>query len=94
MLDIYYDALGEHKEGGEMSNLSNLLNSIREWLFSKEDEEQLFEEVGVVTPNQARDPITQSRLKAMVPPNSDLVRRQEEVTQEIASADEAGVVRK
>ncbi len=77
-----------------MSSLINLLISIREWLFSDTNEEKLFEEVGVVTPNQARDPITQGRLKAMVPINEDLVRRQEEVSQEIASADEAGVVRK
>jgi hypothetical protein len=76
------------------SSLINLLSSIRDWLFSNTNEEKLFEEIGVVTPNQARDPITQSRLKAMVPINEDLVRRELEITQEIASADEAGVIRK
>lgn len=77
-----------------MSSIIRLLGAIREWLFSKTNEEKLFEEVGVVTPNQARDPITQGRLKAMVPPNEDLARRQFEINEEIKSADEAGVVRK
>jgi hypothetical protein len=68
---------------------------ISEWFwFNQNNDEELFEEVGVVTPRKARDPITQSRLKAMVPPNEDLARRQSEIDAEIASADEAGVARK
>ena len=81
-----------------MSSLYNLLEATRkfisEWFWFNQNDEELFEEVGVVTPRKARDPITQSRLKAMVPPNEDLRRRQSEIDAEIASADEAGVARK
>ncbi len=95
MLVVSFDALGEHKEGGEieMSSIFDLLRAIREF-FSKNSDEELFEEMGIVTPRKARDPITQSRLKAMVPTNEDLARRQAEINLEIASADEAGVARK
>lgn len=74
-----------------MSN--SLFGLIREF-FSKNSDEELFEEMGIVTPKKARDPITQGRLKAMVPPNEDLDRRQFEISQEMALADEAGVVKK
>ena len=77
-----------------MSSLFGLLNAIREFFFAKDSDEELFEEMGIVTPRKARDPITQGRLKAMMPPNKDLDRRQAEIIEEIASADEAGVVRK
>jgi len=76
-----------------VSSLSGLLNAIREFFFSKNSDEELFQ-MGIVTPGMARDPITQGRLKAMVPPNEDLDRRQAEIKEEIASADEAGVVKK
>jgi len=72
---------------------NSLFGLIREF-FSKNSDEELFEEMGIVTPKKARDPITQGRLKAMVPPNEDLDRRQFEISQEMALADEAGVVKK
>ncbi len=74
-----------------MSN--SLFGLIREF-FSKNSDEELFEEMGIVTPKKARDPITQGRLKAMVPPNEELARRHFEISQEMALADEAGVVKK
>jgi len=72
---------------------NSLFGLIREF-FSKNSDEELFEEMGIVTPKKARDPITQGRLKAMVPPNEDLDRRHFEISQEMALADEAGVVKK
>ena len=77
-----------------MSSLFGLLNAIREFFFTKDSDEELFEEMGIVTPRKARDPITQGRLKALAPKNEDLARRRAEIKEEIASADEAGVVRK
>jgi len=72
---------------------NSLFGLIREF-FSKNSDEELFEEMGIVTPKKARDPITQGRLKAMVPPNEELARRHFEISQEMALADEAGVVKK
>lgn len=74
--------------------MSNSLFGLILEFFSKNSDEELFEEMGIVTPKKARDPITQGRLKAMVPPNEDLDRRQFEISQEMALADEAGVVKK
>jgi hypothetical protein len=62
-------------------------------LFKKESEEELFE-MGVVTPDMARDPITETRLKALVPENEEVKKRAAEIQEALASADEAGVVRK
>jgi hypothetical protein len=62
-------------------------------LFKKESEEELFE-MGVVTPDMARDPITETRLKALVPENEEAKKRLAEIEEALASADEAGVVRK
>jgi hypothetical protein len=63
-------------------------------LFKKESEEELFDEMGVVTPDMARDPITETRLKALVPENEEAKKRLAEIEEALASADEAGVVRK